>query len=476
MAIINKTASLAILLLMMSAFRATAQNEIVWSTQADSLAAAGLPVPDSLYRGFNALEYSMQRRYRPTDEVLFHKADSTYVFGDGRNGYGFLGFGIEKDFYFGDKGSTVARGFNVEAGGRFHMYHSWRVDLSAVQFYRISDYRSFLKGGLSAEHNFFVISYLKGFNRLRPFDIYTVGGIGSDVFFGSSECGNNFSGLGSITVSPFLKFGLGFQFKFGERTSFVISPQYQLYPARFVVLDNGDGNIDARSYLSAFNLKGGLQIDLGDCFDGIRTREMRTEDFSALDNPIFISLQGGLQFRNGPAVRDAENFLGTLKECASISAGKWMYSYLAVRGSLYYGRDVWKQASSGENRFCQNGAMRAELMLDPFGFRKESRKDVRFSMPLICGLETGMMLKNDSKSDIDRAYIGFSTGLQFKYAFASRDDRNRSGRCSIFLEPHCSFVPYTFNSIEDNKFSSHSTNYLDTVISLSLGLEISLGR
>jgi len=360
------------------------------------------------------------------------------------------------------------------------MYHAWRIDLSASQFYRNSDNRSFLRGGLSAEHNFFIVSYLNGFNRLRPFDIYTVEGIGGDLFLGSSECGDHFSDVGSITVSPYLKFGLGFQFRFGERTSFIISPQYQYYPARFVVRNNGEGNIDAKTYHSGFNLKGGLQIDLGKCFDGRRTREMRTGDFSSLDNPLFISFQGGLQHQNDHSIWYTGNFSNSMRESMSFSVGKWIRPYLSFRGSLYYGRNTWKQvktytASEGI-KICRYSALRTELMLDPFGINKNSRKDVRFSMPFIFGLETGMMQKKDSELNINRAYIGFSTGLQLKYALSSKEDRHRSGRYSIFLEPHCSFVPYTFNDIEGNKLSSKSTNYCDAVISLSLGLEISLEK
>lgn len=452
---------------------ARAQDGVVWSTVADSLAAEGVAVPDSLYKGFNALQYSMQRRYRPDDEILYHKADSAYVFGDGRKGYAFVGFGSLADFLndSGADSNSWIRGAYLDLGHRFHQYNSLRLGLSAGQFYRNSDYRSFYRAGLSFEHNFYIVSYLEGFKRIRPFDVYTVAGLGADVFLGSDKTGETFNNVGSITVAPYLKLGFGFQFKFGERTSLVFTPQYQLYPVQIVAVNNGVGNIDARQYNSGFSIRGGLQFDLGDCFDGARTKEMQSEDYSALDLPVFISLQAGVQFQNGNAARTTQSLLSALRESASLSVGKWMTPVLAARGSLYHGRDIWKrftvETGSDPGKLCQYDALRLELMLDPFGAGKSSRRDVGFSLPLILGLETGMMQKEDYSVDIKRAYVGLSTGLQLRYNFS---------RLAAYLEPHCSFVPYTFNDVAFGQLLSNSKNYWDAVISLSLGLEISLGR
>jgi len=466
-----------IIVVLCGQFRLSAQvDDVVWASKADSLAASGVHISDSLMKGFNALNYSMQKRYRPTDEMLFTKFDSIYVFGAGRHGYWFIIADVMTD-YISDgnpRSYSWTQGGGVTVGHRFKLYHSWRARLSVGQMYRNSDYRSFLRGGLSVEHNYYLVSYLNGFRRIRAFDLYTIEGLGTDVFFGSAKCGENFSGVGSVTVAPYMKLGFGMQFKFCERVSFSVNPHFLLYPIQMVAKNNGIGNIDARQYNYGFGLNGGIQVDLGDCFDGKRSKEMNEGGRNSMATPMFVSAHGGFQFQNGDAMWDTSKLISSLRENVVVSFGKWMIPSLAVRVSAFHGKNIWKQFSSevGQgvetDKYCHYNGFRAEVMMDPWGFATDSRKKLRFSIPLIAGFEGGIMRKEEYSFDINRRYVGFSFGVQPRY--------NVGGRFAIYLEPHLSLVPYSFNDVVNGQILDRSRNYWDGVVSLSLGLEISLGN
>lgn len=442
---------------------ARAQNGVVWSTAADSLAAAGQAVPDSLLRGFNALDYSMQQRFRPADEAF-------------TNAYSLLTVGGAADLLkdSGLESFSLVRGAYLDFGRRVHKYNAWRLGLGAGQLFRNSDYRSFYRAGLSFEHNFFFGSYLGGYRNMRPFDVYSVLGLGADAFLGSDTAGGAFGEVGSVTVAPYVRIGLGFQFRFCDRASLLMSPQYAFYPMQFVVMDKGVGDAGSRKYDSGFNMRVGVQFDLGKDSESVRE-----------DGMMFVSAQGGVQFQNGFAMWNSSSFNDALMESVSLSVGRWTEPYLAARGSIYHGRDVWKilgadaASTSGGRMICRYDALRLEAMFDPFGIGKASRRDVRFSTPLIFGMEAGLMNKSDRSLDIRRLYVGLSTGLQLRYDFSLSSSDRRSGgrfgnRMGIFLEPHCSVVPYCFNDVVDGRLVPGGKNYWDAVISLSLGVEIAL--
>lgn len=464
---------------------ARAQNGVVWSTAADSLAAAGQAVPDSLLRGFNALDYSMQRRFRPADED-FTKAYSLLTVGGAAD--------LLKDS--GLESFSLVRGAYLDFGRRVHKYNAWRLGLGAGQLFRNSDYRSFYRAGLSFEHNFFFGSYLGGYRNMRPFDVYSVLGLGADAFLGSDTAGGTFGEVGSVTVAPYVRIGLGFQFRFCDRASLLMSPQYAFYPMQFVVMDKGVGDAGSRKYDSGFNMRVGVQFDLGKDSESVRE-----------DGMTFVSAQGGVQFQNGFAMWNSSSFNDALRESVSLSVGRWNEPYLAARGSFYHGRDVWKtldadvvsgsvaglgyrsgyDSGSGlgsgscfdRKMLCGYDALRLEAMFDPFGLGKAERWDVHFSTPLIIGMEAGLMNKRDCSVDIKRFYMGLSTGFQLRYDFSLSSSDRRSGgrfgnRMGIFLEPHCSVVPYCFNDVVDGRLVPGGKNYWDAVISLSLGVEISL--
>ncbi len=460
-----------------------------WSTPADSLAAEGVPVPDSLYRGFNALQYSMQKRYRPEDEI-FYKVDSSYVFGSGKLGYMFVTANFVSDHITDGNSDSFSwtKGLEFALGWRSSIYNSWRLSASYGGFNRNSDLKQFRRAGLGLEHNFYLVSYLDGFKRIRFFDLYTVLGAGTDFFF-SSGTRWAFNTIGSTTLAPWVKLGIGSQFKFTERLSFTLSPQFIVYPVQGV-LDNSGGvaNIDKHQYNSAFSFRAGLQIDLGQCFDGQRNAQLhqlaeegiisrssyRTE-FSLSENPTFVSVSAGAQFQNGSAMWDTTPYGDSFRETIVVSYGKWTSPVLGVRASGFHGRNIWKTIDSkvsggvaDKKKNATYEGLRAELMVDPLGAGKDTRYDLRFSVPLILGVETGIMAKRDYDYTMSRAYFGLCLGVQPRVRIFKR--------WSIFAEPHCTILPYSYYRVEDSKLQESGTNYWDAVFSLSLGVEFALPR
>ena len=62
-------------------------------------------------------------------------------------------------------------------------------------------------------------------------------------------------------------------------------------------------------------------------------------------------------------------------------------------------------------------------------------------------------------------YMGLAGGLQLKFALGKK--------VRMFLEPHCSLVPYNGISYDKTTLNDY-INYYDGLINMSLGLEIDL--
>ena len=419
----------------------------------------------------NAIKYSMQKRYRPENEKIYNSR-SRNVFDKGESGYSFIAVNAVSDLLNdGSAGSySWLKGTGVDIGWRPFVSNAFRLGLTYGTFSRNSDMSGFRRAGIGIEHNFYLISYLEGFKLFRPFDLYTVAGIGSDLFIGDGKSNKAYVGRNSRVLDPWVKIGLGMQFKFSSRVSFTLSPQLSLYPAQFV-LDNasGVGNVEARQYKYAICVRGGLQFDLGRCFSETRGYEYQPEE-----NPFFVSVGAGVQFQNGEAMRNTTSIFSSMRENFGIAVGKWMTTSLGVRLSAYHGKNVWKSVfdpslSRKTDLYCSYDGLRAEFMMDPIGFRadKRSRSDMRFSLPLIFGVEGGNMRKKDYNLNLNSWYLGLSCAIQPHYYFHDR--------LSVFLEPRCSLIPYTFNKVAEGKVQGSGENYWDALFSCSLGIEISLG-
>jgi len=443
-------------------FGECALNGQNWSTVADSLAAAGKPVPDSLYYGFNALRYSMQHRYRPQHEAIEGR-DSIALFGPNKHGFWSLSLGATSSHPVDANQYSYSWGNGVffMAGHRFHPANGWKIMISANQFRRNSDYRTFMNPSFSVEHNLYIMSYILGFQRNRFFDIYTKEGIGVDAIMPKEDSFGLLDEASSL-VTPNLHLGFGMQFRFSDRCSFVIEPLYQFYLTQFSLNERAL----TRSYKGNIRIMGGVQMDLGYGF-----KKSNYGHYAAYgtenDYEFFASAAAGVQFQNGQAMMDSANIGSSLRECVSAYAGRWFLPYMAVRGGIFHGRDMWKQVKEPAAKLCTSyEGLRGELMFDPVSLKSLSRREKHFSMPFILGIETGFMSKQDNVSPLQTLYAGFCGGLQLRY--------DNIGRMSIFLEPHCSVIPYSHNSVVDNTLKQYSSNYFDWVLSLQLGVEIAI--
>ena len=120
---------------------------------------------------FNALDYSMQKRYRPKNMVFANNkwTDNTFV-----------GIDMGVESFLNREGSEMGlyKIFSAGYGKMFTPVHGARVNLNGgwALHKRTSD--SYMRVGLQASHLFNITAYMKGYNPSRIFELSTVLGLG----------------------------------------------------------------------------------------------------------------------------------------------------------------------------------------------------------------------------------------------------------------------------------------------------------
>ena len=157
--------------------------------------------------GFNALDYSMQKRYRPHDEPFakytffyVHAGTEQYI----RRSYSSFGWG------------PVAR---EELGFRVSKYSSVAIGASAGTLRRNSDVARALRVGAELQHYFDLTSYIGGYRPDRTVSLYTVEGIG----YYKTRC----AGVNSRAYS--LRGGIVLSLNIGGNWNINIEPYADLY-------------------------------------------------------------------------------------------------------------------------------------------------------------------------------------------------------------------------------------------------------
>ncbi len=397
--------------------------------------AAAAQTVDTL--NFNALEYSMQKRYRPgnaefdaakfTDNTFLRiQAGSWSLFRNSATGYSqglYAGAGVGKMF---------SRFNGVSAG------------LSVGEISRNTDGARVWNVGGDISHIFDLTSYFYGYNPYRFFSVSTVEGVELDLLRSS----------GKWSLAGRVHFGVDFRAR--------ISRDFELFFQPSLMLGN-DG-LDALT--SPRNCHGGYAFNYGLLTHFNRyVPDASQEAFSEwFVRDAFVSFSGGAQFQASDLVGETVGFLPSARECLSFSYGRILTGPLSFRLSVFYGRDIWKGFSNGTQKSCFYGGVRGELMFDPMFWYKRGRGV--FSLPLMFGPEACLMIKPDDGYTIRRVCQGITGGIQFRF--------NISRHFGIFLEPRFSVVPYSWKSRSGNALITSLANWYDAVYSLQMGVNVPL--
>lgn len=394
---------------------------------------------DTAYRvKFNAMKYSMQKRYQPKGMEFNNKKFLDNFF------FGFWG-GYNRIIPQGDMNLSGGPEIGLSATKFFSSKNGMRLYGTWQSASRQSDNEKWSNYSFGIDHIFNLSTAFAGYNPYRMFEISTVEGLG--VHLASLAGEKKRAG----------DFHLGLQMKLatGTRLDVFVEPAISFYT------DNIDisGENNWHGYDLGFNARVGMNYRLG-TFKQRGSTEAGEENF--LDN-TFISAAMGLQAQNSSLARE-QGLLGSTGPVFNVSLGKWFLDLFGFRLSAFGSYDAWKEnQKAGMDRMTLYGGGRAEVMLNPFVLFKKEARSMRWGVVPMFGVELGMMKKQDEQEVISKTYTGWTGGVQFKYYPIEN--------LAFFVEPRMSFVPYTFTEKTiSGKVNEYS--FMDKLMNISVGVEL----
>lgn len=392
--------------------------------------------------GFNAMNYSMQKRNRAKGQPF-----AANRFSD--NSYIIAGTGLRILYPRANYHYSIGKSITLGYGKWFNAYNSVKLTLNGSRFNRKEDNAQFTTGEFYASHMFNFISYLGGYDPQRAFEMSTVEGIGYNLSILDGKAAHVFGA----------HIGLNLEFAFSNHLDFYIEPLATFYTDGI----DHSGHLNWHKYDLGFSASIGLQYK----FDSNRKiRILIEKDAAAKEgrshaDGIFITIMTGGQFQNSSIVHEDLGVLNSIGQHTALSVGKWFGRAFAMRGTAFFSNDKWNAYNEIIYPARYMG-LRAEAMLDLIGLFTR-KKDRWFSLPVIAGPEIGYMNKQDyADNNLNRYYLGITAGMQVRFTIAKH--------LEMFLEPKFSMVPYSIASdtyIDDTK---KSTDYFDGLVSLSFGL------
>lgn len=392
--------------------------------------------------GFNAMNYTMQKRSRPKGIPFV-----SHRFSD--NSHLIVGLGVNMLYPRARYHYSLGQNATLGYGKWFNAYNAVKLTLTGSTFTRKEDNARFYNGGFYASHMFNFISYLGGHDPRRPFEISTVEGVGY-----------NFSYLeGSIGHSFGAHLGMNFEIAFSQHADMFIEPLVTIYTDQIDV----SRNLNWHKYDLGFSASVGVNFK----FDSSRKIRIEAQKEEAVKKGktyaegLFVTLMTGAQFQNSGIVHDDLGLLRSIGQHTGLSVGKWFGRFFALRGTAFFSNDKWNRYNDVIFPARYMG-LRAEAMLDLVGLFSHNPDRV-FSLPLVAGPEVGYMNKVDYQdNNLNRYYIGVAAGFQTRFLVKKHLD--------IFLEPKFSMVPYSIASDTYIDNTKKTTDYFDGLVSLSFGL------
>lgn len=407
---------------------------------ADSAAVQSQSEAKEEDKGFDALKYTLQKRY--INRGLPFKSsgffDNTFLSFHG---------GSEQLVPFGNSSLSWGLAAKLSFGKWIDRYNAVRFSLACEQHLKNINRQRIWNVGFDVSHMFNLSSYFGGYKPSRFFEISTVEG------FKYRYSMLNGSGIhaGGLHV------GLNLRMNVAKNLDFFVEPLVTAYS------DGTDhsGGWNWRIYDIGYGGTMGLSVRFHS------DKEYRCGPADAGNS--FISFSAGPQFQNSDLVYDIDGFARSLGAQYNISYGRWFSRVFALRITGFYADCKWKEFVDGTRKSTLYYGARVEGMLDLVRlFAKDKTKDPKFSLPILFGPEVGGMTKQDLTRNINRLYIGLAGGCQFKYRVADY--------IAVFAEPHFSIVPYNVINESSDPLKNIGVNYYDATFNLNFGVELDFGR
>lgn len=311
----------------------------------------GMTKADSARQSFNALDYTLQKRYIPNGRSIDPKAP-------GKNFFISVTGGMQKLTGMGAGLPAVFDG-GLSVGKEVSPFNTYR--LSVIGGFN----KQMKRGGLEIDHLFNLLDYLKGYEEGQHWNLYTVAGLGGYVV---KRDGADLKIAGSVHA------GLQLQYHLGKNWDAFLEPKVYIYT---------DG-IDALTSYKRYDIGYGITAGINYRFTALPGVRMKSEDPG--DN-LFIEAAVGTQGDFARGVRSNLKGLKPLGPSVAFSVGKW-FMPLGVRGTLFTGYNhTW---SPGDYKQKEGyGGARVEAMLNLNTLLKPSVDDPRLEVNLSAGYEVG---------------------------------------------------------------------------------------
>lgn len=393
-------------------------------------------------KGYDALKYSMQRRYRHPDFVKYSNSSLFSHMYIGTT-LAYQKIAAQKDFEF-----TSASSYGIVLGKDISKSHS----LSLLMLYgkypqKQNDFNlSLTKMAIQLNHHFNFSRYYFGHNPYRVFELASTIGVGYQ----------NYEMWDIKESSLYILFGLKGLLRIGSNLILAIEPHVSVADKSYDL-----SSIDYTSY--RYNFKYGvgtsLLYEVKNELDNIKRHD---NEFLFPRNYFFIG--SGVSYTN-TNVQLVDGFGPNVV----LGYGRWLARHFAMQFSAGYAGGVAREKTIKANKQNktpkytafgreQYAFGRGELLFNVFTTAKngsEIRND--FSLNLLGGYEYGMQWRYTpaSNKQVNCYYSGFTGALNLKYHI----DRNTS----IFFEPRITFVnystpynpPYDYMSV-DEKLTRYS--------------------
>lgn len=392
-------------------------------------------------KGFNALDYSLQKRYRQPGMTFENKKFTDNLFIGVFGGIDQIEPRAGADLSSGPQaGISLTKLFTPVHGVRLAGY--WD------SFKRKEDKLSITGYGITADHQFNLSAMLGGYNPYRFLEIGTVEGLGM-----------RFATLnGEMRTAWDLHFGV--QLKINTNSRFHIF----LEPRITILGDDADFSPTRNWHRYDVSYGGviGVNYRLGTYYRRAKSNA-QTEEEKFLGN-TFVSAAGGIQFQNSTLVKDM-GVMSSLGPNVNVSLGKWLINPLGLRLSAFASYNAWRANYDTEmDEITRYAGGRIEAIIDPIAFFRKDSKELAWGIVPMIGIEFGKMNKEKGDESIKKSYAGLTGGIQLRY--------NYNKAMSFFIEPRASRVPYSFTDKDPatNKITKRS--YMDDVINILIGVEI----
>lgn len=420
-----------------------------------SLASAQDILPDSLSNGeakvdsaqytrrniakdFNYLDHILDGRYMPHGDQFTKRWDD-HLFLE-------VGAGVQQVVAPSDTYEfTPITNANLAIGKQFSPKHSLRLTLNAGYGYQKKQEFFMYQLGAKLDHIFDMSSYFAGYDPTRRLSVSTVVGIGAvhSTFAQNSDIRDRESATA-------LEGHLGLQFKIftGPQGYINIEPYAGLATDPLDI----SGKRNWRDYDAFYGGKLSYVYYLHNNLSPEARAEYLvkrilkdelTEDSTLFSwrKPLFIEFSNSMNFLKTSGL----SMGATMGGGYSLAVGGWLSPAIALRGAIANENVVYANAnrafdtsrSAGSYQDALAGnylGLRAEALLNPFGFVRHYNWDSRFGVYALAGLQMGKLWKRGYTESVNAYYQGYTAGL---HLWARLSDG-----LQFFVEPRYEHLEY----------------------------------